>query len=306
VRVGTAPYATPPTCASAGSLVLPPGQGYTWTGDTSNTPGDHTVTAVALPDFKLTGQTEWTIHVKTAGEGLDCRGIVTPTAPGVQQSVCTGPGESSDAVITPVALEGVTYEVDDVTGLVTATADADHKFAAELPEGWTRVSDTVATYQVDLTDPGECLLGAEIIVPQFQDPDCKTDAAVVDAEDTEFMDFTVTGDVEPGGAVTVTAVPMPGYFFPEGFVAEWSHTFDEVTGCVLGSESSRPKPDKKPTVLGTEAVAPTAVDAGLPGSPAASSPTSLLAQLMVAGGLLLLLAGGWLGFGRREYGVHQA
>jgi hypothetical protein len=159
---------------------------------------------------------------------------------------------------------------------------------------------------VDLTDPGECLLGAEIIVPQFQDPDCKTDAAVVDAEDTEFMDFTVTGDVEPGGAVTVTAVPMPGYFFPEGFVAEWSHTFDEVTGCVLGSESSRPKPDKKPTVLGTEAVAPTAVDAGLPGSPAASSPTSLLAQLMVAGGLLLLLAGGWLGFGRREYGVHQA
>ncbi len=87
--------------------------------------------------------------------------------------------------------------------------------------------------------------------------------------------------------------------------------------CVLGTESSAPKPDKTPkphkthkppTVLGTQAVAPTAVDAGLASMPNSSGPstTSLLAQLMVAGGLLLLLAGGWLGLGRREYGAHQA
>lgn len=76
--------------------------------------------------------------------------------------------------------------------------------------------------------------------------------------------------------------------------------------CVKGSESTRPKPDKKPTVLGTQAGVPTAVAAGVPGQSTASSTTSLLAQLMVAGGLLLLLAGGWLGFGRREHGVHQA
>jgi hypothetical protein len=232
---------------------------------------------------------------------------VTPAAPAVEQAVCTGPGQSSEAVITPATTAGVTYVVDEL-GLVTATAGAGKKFAADLPDGWTRVSDTVATYQVDLTDPGDCLLGAEVVIPQFQDPDCDTEAAVIDAEDTTFMDFTYDAtDVAPGETVVVTAVPLPGYYFPEGFVAEWSHTFDEVDEpCVLGSESTRPKPDKKPTVLGTQAGVPTAVAAGAPGRAAASPTAGLLAQLMVAGGLLLLLAGGWLGFGRREHGAHQA
>ena len=71
--------------------------------------------------------------------------------------------------------------------------------------------------------------------------------------------------------------------------------------------SVAPKPVKKPAVvLGTEAAVPTVVDAGLAGLPnTGSTSNGLLAQLMVGGGLLLLVAGGWLGFGRREYGGHQ-
>jgi LPXTG-motif cell wall-anchored protein len=97
------------------------------------------------------------------------------------------------------------------------------------------------------------------------------------------------------------------------FVRELNSGEIQELECVLGSESAKPrphktpKPGKQPTVLGTQAVAPTAVDAGLTGLPATgSSSNSLLAQLMVGGGLVLLLAGGWLGFGRREYGAHQA
>ena len=110
----------------------------------------------------------------------------------------------------------------------------------------------------------------------------------------------------------MTASIKPAYAeelaFPEGFDNTFEHTYKTLNdlNCVKGSESSVPKPDKKPTVLGTQAGVPTAVAAGVQGRSAASSTAGLLAQLMVAGGLLLLLAGGWLGFGRREHGVHQA
>jgi hypothetical protein len=81
---------------------------------------------------------------------------------------------------------------------------------------------------------------------------------------------------------------------------------------VKGTETIKPKPSKhpvgQPTVLGTQAVVPTAVDAGLATMPTqhADSSRSLLAQGMVGGGLLLLVASGWLLLGRRSHGVHEA
>lgn len=84
---------------------------------------------------------------------------------------------------------------------------------------------------------------------------------------------------------------------------------------VLGTETVKPKPTKKPTqappaaeetVLGTQAVAPTAVAAGSagdqgPGGPGAGG----WAALLVAAGLALLAAGGALGL-RGPHGSHQA
>jgi hypothetical protein len=88
---------------------------------------------------------------------------------------------------------------------------------------------------------------------------------------------------------------------------------------VLGVESMvpQPKPTKHthavqpvvaPTVLGTEAIAPTAVDAGLASWPTSTKTTtsrSMLAQGLVGGGLLMLVAGGSLGLGTRKRGMHQ-
>lgn len=78
--------------------------------------------------------------------------------------------------------------------------------------------------------------------------------------------------------------------------------------CIAGEETVGPSPSEspEPTVLGTQAGVPTVVDAGLSRAPAVGPSTQgLLAQMMVAGGLLLLIAGGWLGLGRRESGAHQ-
>ena len=65
---------------------------------------------------------------------------------------------------------------------------------------------------------------------------------------------------------------------------------------MLGEETvvPSPKPEKNPpVVLGTEAAVPTQVNAGMAGLPSTGSSTNtLLAQLLVAGGLLLLVAGG--------------
>lgn len=80
--------------------------------------------------------------------------------------------------------------------------------------------------------------------------------------------------------------------------------------CIKGEETVVPepteKPDRTPTVLGTEAVVPTEVDAGLAGLPDAGSPAGgLPAQLLVGAGLLLIVAGGWVGLGRNTQGAHR-
>ena len=148
----------------------------------------------------------------------------------------------------------------------------------------------------------------------FEDPTCALpNRATWAGSFTDLVDYTVSGTPGRGKSIVVTANIKPAvaeqYAFPEGFDNTFAHSYPSLAdlACVKGSESVKPKPEKKPTVLGTQAAVPTAVAAGVgSGSSATASTTSLLAQLMVAGGLLLLLAGGWLGLGRREHGAHQA
>jgi hypothetical protein len=319
IAVPAEPMPTPPTCDRDGSLTLPDVEGVTWSKmpDTSG-PGTYDVTATTIDGYTFpNGETSktWTnITVLPKDDSLECLPSVTPTAPDVDQAVCTGPGESSEPSVTLPESDVIDYSFDETTGKVTATVIGDNKLADALPDGWTKTSDTVATYTVEFTEPGDCQLEADVAAPTFVEPTCeKPDRAAVKAKDTDAVDFTTVGDIEPGGSVIVTAVPESGYYLPEGFTPKWTHTFSGVEGpCVKGTESTRPKPDHEkqttqpPTVRGTQSALPTAVDAGIGGPEATSAQGGLLAQLMVASGLLLLLAGGWLGFGRRESGAHGA
>ena len=149
------------------------------------------------------------------------------------------------------------------------------------------------------------------------------------------VDYTVAGKPGLGQSVTVTAAIEPAqagkYQFKAGAKTSFSHTYPSVDelDCVLGEETivPKPRPDKKPTKAAEEptvkgvqvvvpkevapravapkAAVPTAVAAGL-GEPITSTTTPLMAQVLVAGGLLLLLLGGWVGLGRREGGAHEA
>jgi hypothetical protein len=163
-----------------------------------------------------------------------------------------------------------------------------------------------------------CPLGVEEVVPEvtFTDPDCENlEGADWSGTLTEIVKYKVTGTPDLGETVNVTATIKPSmadqYAFPDGFDNTFEHTYPTLAelDCVLGEETvvPSPKPEKNPpVVLGTEAAVPTQVHAGMATLPTTGSPTNvLLAQLMVAGGLLLLLAGGWVGLGKRAYGKHH-
>ncbi len=129
------------------------------------------------------------------------------------------------------------------------------------------------------------------------------------------------------GEVTFTFSPAAGYVFPAGTNTSVTLTVaaqktGRLCGEVLGTETAKPEPtqhtkpshqstgtSRPPTVLGTEAVAvPTAVDAGLatmPGNALGAGGDGRLAQLLLGGGLLLLIAGGWLELGIRSRGGHE-
>lgn len=173
--------------------------------------------------------------------------------------------------------------------------------------GGVVVADECPELEGEQPEGFPCIMPDEVLVESDDDLSC-----------LEFSETTTTT------TTTFTFVPA------EGGPGEWVAGEPEVetetvrraptkaeiaslgAECIAGTGSVRPTPDKEtpadePTVLGTSAAVPSAVDAGLPGAPTSgSSGASLLAQLLVAGGLVLLLTSGWLGFGRREHGAHQA
>ncbi len=259
-----APSASENTCATAGTLVLPNAvdDGYSWTGSTSDAPGDHAVTAEADSGYLLTGRTEWTVHVNGAGEGL---------------TGCTGPGD--DANPNP----GSPPLVIPNPELIPVTPNY-----AEATEG-------------------TCSQRGALIVPNQPDGVLTTRQGAVP------------------GTVTFTYAAATGYTFPAGTITEQSVKVDKkLTGdeCILGAEEvkpthdslptqhAKPKPrDRGPVVLGTQAAVPTAVDAGLASLPTAvvsSTGSPWLAQALVAGGLLMLVAGGSMGLGRRTRGAYES
>ncbi len=179
-------------------------------------------------------------------------------------------------------------------------------------------SSQLITFTLPADSGAPCPLGVEEIAPEvsFTDPDCENlEGADWSGNLTEIVDYEVTGTPDLGETVTVTATVKAAladqFAFPDGFDNTFDHTYPTLVelDCVLGEETvvPSPKPEKNPpVVLGTEAAVPTQVNAGMATLPTTGSPTNaLLAQLMVAGGLLLLVAGGWVGLGGRAYGKHH-
>ncbi|MGZ4438567.1 MAG: hypothetical protein ACXVW6_13070 [Nocardioidaceae bacterium] len=327
------------SCGVQGYFTVPDTTGVDYyLGDTVLTPGTHydgpvqgTVTAKAQDGYELTDAT-WSSDVTVAAASTCPPGETTGVLGTPHYLQIEGCGQVG-SVVEMVDADHVAYTIDggenwsvqQGTHTITATlVDGATSFSGPT-DGWT-VADggKSATRTVDLGTFSACPEPNTVTpaAPTFLDPTCDApDRVEAVYADTETVHYALEGTVARNATVTVTATPAGDAVFPEGVVTSWTHTFDGAIVC--GTETIKPRPTKhvthashpsrRPTVLGTEAVAtavavPTAVDAGLAtwsGDPRSSSHNGLLAQAMVAAGLVLLLAGGWLGMGRRRRGAHQ-
>lgn len=253
---------------------------------------------------------------------------VTPLEPSWVEAKC-----ASDPRVDYTAVQGVSYATTGTvapgqTVTVTASALRNYKLKSGVASSWGhtfRAKPSGAACDNGggpITPEPEPEPGLTLVKPKYPkttDPDCSHRGQLIVPPQPAGVLMTRSGTVP--GDVTFTFAPADGYAFPEGTDAEVTvKVAKKLSGedCILGEETTKPKPhgtkspkprDRAPIVLGTQAAVPTAVDAGLAGLPSASiSPISSprLAQALVAGGLLLLIAGGSMGLGRRTRGAHES
>jgi large repetitive protein len=179
--------------------------------------------------------------------GTSCD-VVTPVAPTVTQAVCAN-GVLSAPMLELATTDGITYSVDPAgpytpgqSVTVTATlAPAGVGWPGELPDGWARQSNTVATFDVSFNDvsctpvapvdptltQATCVNGA-VTAPEIALPNTPGVIYVLDPG----------GPYEAGQTVTVTATLNPGFAWPDDLggwteqtpaTATRSVTFDAVS-----------------------------------------------------------------------------
>lgn len=115
------------------------------------TPGSHTITAVATAGYTLDGTTSWTFTLGDPAT-LDCTTHVTPTEPTLQQSSCDGTTSVLGAITIP-DVEGVIYKIgaDVVTG-ETITSAGTYTITAVAAPGYTL--DGVTSWTLTIDQPG--------------------------------------------------------------------------------------------------------------------------------------------------------
>jgi hypothetical protein len=265
------------------------------------------VTVVPKAGYRFDQESQSVTFVLPADSNVPCSTTVTidpPGAPGTTDPC--GPANISFNV--PADTTQLDYTLLG-NGNVTVSPQPGYVFSG---------ASQLITFTLPADSGVPCPLGVEEIAPvvTFTDPDCADlDGADWSGNLTDVVDYQVTGTPDLGESVTVTATVKPAmadeFAFPEGFDNTFDHTYPTVAelDCVLGEESvvPTPKPEQNPpVVLGTEAAVPTQVHAGMATLPTTGGPTNaLLGQLLVAGGLLLLVAGGWVGAGTRAVGKHH-
>lgn len=175
-------------------------------------------------------------------------------------------------------LDGEKIEAGIHRGPITGTVTA-------KPSGPTfELSNPNFSFEVDIPAAKDCATASPSVSP--------SQTATVSPSQTATVSPSETATVIPSEtATTVTPSETASTIVP----SETATTPGEVAGT-----------DAVPPIDETPEVVPTAVDAGLPGGPAATSSTELLAKMLVGGGLALMMAAGWLQMGRHNRGAHQA
>lgn len=327
-------------CGVRGSITQPVSDGADYTIDGGEnwgvTEGEHTVTATLTgtatgfenppSDWVVDGSTA-TYHVDL-GDYRKCPQVdpataVTPLAPTWVEATCDTNPSVDYTEVAGVAYDTTGTVAPGSTVTVTASTVGNHVFANGVTTSWSHTFHAKPSGAA-CDDPSVPPVPTEeplVVTPNYPSADaatCSSNGTLNVPAQPEGVLMTQLGSVP--GDVSFTFTPATGYVFPEGTDTDVTVTVGaKLTGtdCILGEESHKPQPtkskpkprDRGPVVLGTQAAVPTAVDAGLSGLPTTSvsmTGSPRLAQALVAGGLLLLVAGGSMGLGRRTRGAHES
>lgn len=207
--------------------------------------------------------------------------------------------------------ENVTFAITDGAEApgsfieVTATADQGSAFeGGGTTQVFTHTFDPALNLEgapcVIVNPPGE----VTPVAPEFIEPDCDSDAEVVLPEptvveeepvlsksgaivltaDVDGVHYEVSGDIEPGGTVEVTASAIEPAVLADGAETFWTYTFAAVEDC----DEVAP-PAVTPTVV-SSGVVPTAED--LRGEQGLALLVAGMVLMVVAGGLGVVRPGG--------------
>lgn len=200
----------------------------------------------------------------TGQEILDAGCVIPSTTPAevtFQNSVCTTPGDSSQATFTIAATEGVVYQyrvnggvwIDAAAGIHNATDGTTVEVQAVAVPGYNLTGTVLWSYA--FVTAGDCLVAATPIVPTFDDATC------IEPGEQSTSSFTITavagvsfeakiGDgefapiasgvhtVADGTSVIITATDDDGYILTGD--AEWSHLFPADNDCFVKANPVEP------------------------------------------------------------------
>jgi LPXTG-motif cell wall-anchored protein len=214
------PQVTQPTCtgpgtSSPGSITPADTVGITYSVN------GNVVTATPNQGYVLNVSAPWVLDQK-AGTATytatftnpgSCLVTVVPVAPVVTPSVCTGPGTSTEPVITPATTAHITYTVNG--NVVTATPDQGYQLATS--EGWTIDAETgTATYTVELVRP-DCTVTVTVVDPTVTVSQTCGVASTFTIPETTGVTYLVNGTITAAGTYstptsgTITAQAQQGY-----------------------------------------------------------------------------------------------
>lgn len=189
-------------------------------------------------------------------DDVECETVI-PAAPVVFDAVCDF-GIVTDPTITLQETDGVRYDVvgDIVPGeVVEVIATLDDGYAwGEMPEGWTRVDSTTASWQVTFDDP-DCIV-ATPVAPSITQAVCAGGDIVgprVMPGTTEGVLYTFNEeDVTNGGTVIVTATVQTGYAWPAEMPQGWTKVSDTTAtyNVMLDEVACAPVAPVLPQVMG--------------------------------------------------------
>jgi len=201
------------------------------------------------------------------------------------------------------SIEGTVAPGEKVT--VTATADEGYTF-----DGESTVQEFEHTFgPAEICDIVIPPTEVTPVAPEFTDPTCDSDPAVVlpdpapvtevpvpekkaagpviETKDVDGVHYVVSGDLVPGGTVEVDATAIDPNVLAEGATTHWEHTFPEVTDCTEVSVPETPE--------GTVVTTPTVVHAGLTGASVTQDLRSEQGLALLVSGLVMMLIAGGLG-----------